>query len=362
MVSNLDVEKIFLRLIEVGSPSGFEEPMIRRLKKELEPYMDELHESPRGNVIGVQKGSDPESPSIALVAHMDQVGFIVSNIDERGFIRFRRIGGAAIRSIQGQHVRILAGKGDVLGVVGVKPGHLTSSEEERKIPSIEDMYVDVGGRNKEEVESMGISIGTPMVWNTPPIKLANGLVSSAAVDDRAGLTVLIAVADTLREVELHASVFYVGTVEEEIGLRGAGVALFDQEVEMAVAVDTFPAGWQPDINMRDVVYEVGKGPAIHVGEFGKGGIRIHHHKLREYLIQTAEHERIPYQSGMMHGGTDASAMMQSKSGIPAVTMGVPRRYSHTPVEVFDLKDLQNLVKILVSALKKIDKDFYIHRT
>ena len=95
---------------------------------------------------------------------------------------------------------------------------------------------------------------------------------------------------------------------------------------------------------------------------GKGGIRIHHHKLREHLIQTAEHEGIPYQSGIMHGGTDASAMMQSKSGIPAVTMGVPRRYSHTPVEVFDLNDLKNLVKILVSALQKIDKDFRIHRT
>lgn len=346
----------------MGSPSGFEEPMIRKLKSELEPYMNTLFDSPRGNVIGVQNGSNPESPSIALVAHMDQVGFIVSNIDERGFISFRRIGGAAMRSIQGQHMRILVDEENVFGVVGVKPGHLTTSEEEKTIPSIEDMYIDVGARSKKEVESWGISIGSPLVWNAPPIKLANGLISSAAVDDRAGLTALIAVAKTLSEIELQASVFYVGTVEEEIGLRGAEVALFDQEVDMAVAIDTFPAGWQPDVNMRDVVYEVGKGPAIHVGEFGRGGVRIHHHKLREHLVETAKLEGIPFQSGIMHGGTDASAVMQSKSGIPAVTMGVPRRYSHTPVEVFDLNDLKNLVKILVSALKKIDKGFDTHRS
>lgn len=358
----MELKEIFMRLIEVGSPSGFEEPMMLALKSELEPYVDEVHITPRGNVVGIQKGTDEGAPSVALVAHIDQVGFVVSNIDEKGFIRFRRIGGAVTRAIQGQHVRLLTEKGTVHGVVGIKPGHITSPEEARTVPPIEEMYIDIGAWSSDEAEAMGVRVGTPIVSDAGPVELANDLIASPAVDDRGGLTALVGTAEELKGVKIPSSVYYIGSVEEEMGLRGASVALFDLDIDMAVAVDTFPAGYQPDVNMRDLVYEVGKGPAIHVGEGGWGNVRaVHHHRVREWLVGAAEVDGIPYQSAFMHGGTDAKVMAQTRAGIPVATIGLPRRYSHSPVEVFALSDLENMVKILVAAVKRLDKGFNLRR-
>ena len=356
-----ELRELFLKLVEVGSPSGFEEPMMMVLKSELEPLVDEVYDTPRGNVVGVQRGSDPEAPSIAVVAHMDQVGFVVFNIDEGGFIRFRKLGGPVTRAIQGQQMRLLTEKGPVVGVVGIKPGHITKPEEERTIPPLEEMYIDIGARSREEAEKLGVTIGTPIVYNAKPVELANNLIASPAVDDRGGCTAIIATARALKDAQIPATVYYVGSVEEETGLRGAEVVLYDLEVAMAVAVDTFPAGWQPEVVMRDLFYEIGRGPGIHVGHFSRGSTIVGHPRVREWLVDTAEREGIPYQMGLMHGETDAIAFMQTKVGIPSATLGLPRKYSHSPVEVFDLNDLDNLVKLLVAAIKRLDVDFTLHR-
>lgn len=358
----MDLREIFFRLVKVGSPSGFEEPMIKALKSELAPLIDEVYDTSRGNVVGIRRGTEDEAPCVALVAHTDQVGFVVSNIDEGGFIRFRRVGGAVNRAIQGQHVRMLTEKGSVPGVVGVKPGHITTPEEAKTIPPIEEMYIDVGAWGREEAEAMGVKIGTPIVFGAQPLVLSNGLVASPAVDDRGGLTALIAVAKELKGERIPPTVYFIGTVEEEMGLRGASVVLNGLDVDMAVAIDTFPAGYQPDVGMRDIVYEVGKGPAIHFGEIGEGRISaVHHSRVREWLVDAAEAEGIPYQSAFMHGGTDAKAMAQTGNGVPAATIGLPRRYSHSPIEVFSLTDLENLVKILGAAIRRLDAGFSLHR-
>ncbi|MCK4582273.1 hypothetical protein KAU18_03080, partial [Candidatus Bathyarchaeota archaeon] len=144
------LKQLLFSLVEVGSPSGFEEPMMRRLVEELKPLCDEVYDTPRGNVVGVQRGTDPEAPGIALAAHTDQVGFVVFNVDERGFIWFRRVGGAVTRSIMGHQVRLLTDKGPIIGVVGIKPGHITKSEEASKVPPVEEMYIDIGADSREE--------------------------------------------------------------------------------------------------------------------------------------------------------------------------------------------------------------------
>ena len=354
------LKQLLFSLVEIGSPSGFEEPMMRRIVEELKPLCDEVYDTPRGNVVGVQRGTDPEAPGIALAAHMDQVGFVVSNMDEKGFIRFRRVGGAVTRSIMGHQVRLLTEKGPIMGVVGIKPGHITKPEEAHKVPPIEEMYIDIGADSKEEVYSRGVEIGTPIVWNTAPVELGNNYVATAAADDRAGLAAMMTVARSLSDKPIPATVYYVGTVEEEIGLRGAEVAVHGLDVDMAVAIDTCPAGYQPDINMRDLYYEVGKGPALHIGELGSR-TRFGSQVLRRWLVGVAEENDILYQTGLMHGGTDASAMQQTRAGLAACTIGVPRRYSHSPVEVLSLDDLYNLTMILTVAIEGLTKDFSTHR-
>jgi endoglucanase len=356
------LKKTFIELVAVDSPFGFEEPMIRHFKETLAPYVDQVTETSRGNVVGIQRGTDPEAPKIALVAHMDQVGFTVFNIDQRGFIRFRKVGGASNRAIQGQRVRLATIKGSVPGVVGIKPGHVTSVSEANTVPPVQEMYIDVGAWSREEAEEMGIVVGTPIVFDGEPQELANDLVASHAVDDKAGLTVLITVAKALKDEEIPATVYYIGTVEEEGGLRGAAVALHDLDVDAAVAVDTAPSGWQPDVNMMDVVYEVGKGPAIHIGEMGRRGGWIYHRRLVDWLNGAAEAEGEDYQSGYQLGGTDANTMAQTRGGIPATTVGVPRRYSHSPVETFSLEDMAGLVRILLAALRGLKPGFNLMRS
>ena len=358
----MDLKQIFLKLADVGAPSGYEEPMMRHMLSELGPLVDEVHVTPRGNIVGVQRGTDEEAPSVALEAHMDQVGLVVANIDDRGFLRFRRLGGMLTRALLGQHFKVLSDKGPLKGVIGVKPGHVTTPEEAKTVPDIENMYIDVGAKSKEEVEAMGIRIGTPMVPDAPPTMLGNGLLASPGVDDKAGLTTLIAVAQELKDKPIPSTVYYLATVEEENGLRGAYSVLYDLDVDMAVAIDTTSAGYQPDVNMRDIFYEIGKGPAIHHGEQGRGRVNvIHHHRVREWLKAAADAEGIPYQENFQFGGTDAGAMAKTRAGIPASTIALPRRYSHSPVEAFYLEDLENLVKILVAALEGLGPGFDVSR-
>ena len=358
----MDLKQVFYRLVKVGSPSGFEEPMIKAFMEELRPYVDKVYDSPRGNVIAIQHGSDPNAPKVALAAHMDQVGFVVHNIDDRGFIRFRRIGGAVSKAIQCQHVRFITDQGPIVGVVGVKPGHVTPAQEARTVSAIEDMYIDIGAKNRREVEDMGIHIGIPAVIDLKPVELANNQIASPSADDKLGLTALIGIAAALKNFKIPSTIYYIGTVEEEIGLRGASVVLNDLDVDMAVAIDTFPAGWQPDVKMRDILYEVGKGPAVHVGETGGGNIRVvHHHNVRKWITEAAKGEGIPIQTGFMHGGTDASAMAKSKGGIPTVAFGIPRKYSHSPVELFNMKDLEGLVNTFIAALKSLNSGFKVNR-
>ncbi len=355
-----ELKELFLKLQAVGSPSGFEEPMIRLLKEELEPLCDEVYDTLRGNVIGVQKGTDPDAPSVALVAHMDQVGFIVSNIDDRGFIRFRKLGGAVNRCIQGQQLALLTERGPIQGVVGIKPGHITPPEEANQVPPINEMYIDIGAQSREEATDLGVEIGTPIVISAKPVELANDLIASPAVDDRAGLTAIITIAKHLKEQQVPSTVYYVGSVEEEIGLRGASVALYDLDVDFAVAIDTCPAGYQPDVVMRDLYYEVGRGPGIHIGEVGRS-VRLGSQVVRRWLVETAKREGVPYQTALMHGGTDTSALQQTRGGIPSCTIGIPRRYSHSPVEAFDLKDLANLIEILEAGITSLEPGFNLHR-
>jgi endoglucanase len=348
--------ELFYRLVEVQAPSGFEEPMMKAFINEITPFVDEVHGTPRGNVIATQNGTDSKAPKVALVAHLDQIGFIVFNVDASGFVRFRKIGGSVTRAIQGQHLQILTEKGPIVGVVGLKPGHITTPAEANTIPQIEEMYIDVGARSRDEVEAMGVQNGIPISYASTSLKLANGLIASPSVDDRVGCAALIYIAKTFSKRRPKATVYYIGSVEEEIGLRGAATCLYDIDVDMAVAVDTFPAGYQPDVNMRDLYYEVGNGAGLHVGNQADR-LRIQSQQVLRWLRKTAEAHDIPHQVGITSGNNDAIEMMQTRNGVPSAAIGIPRRYSHSPIEVFAYSDLENLVNIVTIAIKELSPSF-----
>ncbi len=358
----MGLKEILSELVEIDAPSGYEEPMIDHMVEALRPFVDEVHVTPRGNVVAVQRGMDESAPKVAMEAHLDQVGFVVTNVDEMGFIRFRRLGGAMTRAHLGQRVRFVTLKGTVRGVVGMKPGHVTPPEERNIVPAIEEMYVDVGAWNRDDVKELGIGIGTPLVWDAPFLELANDMIAAPGLDDKIGLATLIAVAAALKEEPIPATVYYLASVEEENGLRGAYSVLYDLDVDMAVAIDTTSAGFQPEVKMRDIYYEIGKGPAIHHGEQGGGSVNvIHHHKVRGWLMESAEDGQIPYQENFQFGGTDAGAMAKTRAGIPTATVALPRRYSHSPVETFYMGDLENLVKLFTVAISKLDSGFSLQR-
>jgi endoglucanase len=363
MSDKQEIKQLFFKLLQVNGISGFEEPMIKTLIEELKPLCDNVYQTPRGNVLGMQQGTDADAPKVALVAHTDQVGFIVFSIDKRGFIHFRKIGRPVTGSIQGHQMKLHGKNGPVYGVAGIKPGHITKASEAHTIPPLEYLYIDIGAKNMKEVNNLGIEIGTPITWNTQPVELSNNFIATAAADNRAGLTAIITIAKNLKNKPIPVTVYYIGTVEEEIGLRGAEVALYDIDVDMAIAVDTCPAGYQPDVKSLDIVYEVGKGPALQVAEMSahRAQTRISGRIVREWIANTAKKNGLPYQQGIMYGGTDASAIQQTKSGIPAVPFSIPRRYSHSPVELLSLNDLYHLTEILTNGLTELDKNFNLLR-
>jgi len=330
------------------------------LKEELKPFVDQIYDTTRGNIIGIKKGTNSNAPKIAIVAHMDQIGLTVFNIDQTGFIRFKKIGGIVSKALQGQQVRILTENGPVFGVIGLKPGHVTPAAEANIIPPVEEMYIDVGARSREETHKLGISIGFPISYNMKPLELSYGHIATPSLDDVCGLVTLIILAREFHKNHPLSTIYYVGTVEEEIGLRGAEVALNGLEVDIALAIDTTTAGFQPDVNMRELIYEVGKGPAINIAELGTG-IRFSSQLLVKWLRTVAEKYKIPHQVAYQHGGTDAMALMQTGSGIPSCSIALPRNYSHSPIETFQLKDFENLILLIEKAIIDVKEDFNLHR-
>lgn len=360
-----ELRELFFELVEIDAPSGFEEPMMKEFLAQLRPYVDEVDADARGNCWGIKKGTKEDTSSLALMAHTDQVGMVVSYISERGFVYFKKLGGVTDGALQGQRVKILTRtQGIIPGVIGIRPEHITTPEEARRLPPLEKMYIDIGVSSKEEAQYLGVQIGRPITYNGQPLILSNpNLIASRSVDDRAGCAALIQIAKNLQITPPECTVMFVGTAEEEIGWRGAQTVSYTLNPDMAIAVDTCPAGWQPDVELKELPVEIGKGPVLKFTEHsGVVSQNISHPVVRNLLQDTAEAEGIPYQPGAgMSGRSDAQTIQQSRGGIPTCPLCIPRRYSHSPVEVFDLNDLQHLIDLLIAAIARIKSGFSFRR-
>ena len=336
--------------------SGFEDEIREIVIKELEPYADEVTVDKFGNVIAVKRGSS-DGPKVMWAAHMDEIGFLVRAIDDKGFLYIAPVGGWYSVVVAAQRLRIRLDSGEyIYGVVGMKPPHLLSPEEQKQAPKLEKLFVDIGARSRKEAEEMGVRIGLPADLDRGLTRLAGNRVTGKALDDRAGLAVMLW---AFRSVEPRGTLYAVATVQEEVGLKGARVAAYKLNPDVAIALDVTTANDLPGVGPADEVARLGEGPAIKVADGRAMSGLISHPAVFRLLVDVAEKEGIPYQLEVLTGGTtDAAAISLTREGVPAGVISIPARYIHSPVEVIDLEDALNSARLLARATEAMTRDWY----
>ena len=330
-------------LLAVPSPSGFEQPGQKVVRNYLAGVADDVKTDVHGNVIAVLNAS--AQTRVMLAGHVDEIGLMITQITDKGYIYFAAIGGVDAALVPGQRVKVHARKGDVLGVIGKKPIHHMDEEDRKRVPKIRDLWIDIGAKDKKEAEKH-VAIGDAVTFNCGFERLLNECVVARGFDDRIGAFV---VADTIRALagkKLPVAVYAVSTVQEEIGLRGARTSAFGIDPHAGIAVDVGFATDFPDADQRTYgEVHLGKGPILSRG--------ANVNPVLGRLIETAgEKNKIPFQviGEPRATGTDANAMQVNRSGAAAALVSIPNRYMHTPVEVVSLDDVTNAVKLIAATI------------
>ena len=341
-------EQLFKELTEANGISGFEDEvadiMAAHLKGVAKISYDKL-----GSLVAEKKGSKT-APRVMIAGHMDEIGFMVKSVTKEGFIKFLPIGGWWGHVALSQRVLVKTRKGDFVGVIGSKAPHVLKAEERKKVLDISDMYIDVGATDKFDIKKkLGIRPGDPIVPISDFTVLGNPKTYAAkAWDDRIGVA---AVIDVLRKVgKTHPNTLYgVGTVQEEVGLRGARTSSNMVEPDVALAIDVTIATDTPGTDGAGE--SLGSGAGIMVYDSSA----IPSRRLRDFVIDLADKAKIPYVlTALARGGTDSGTMQFAKWGVPCLTFVVPTRYIHGHVGVLHRNDYDNLVKLLVEIAKKLD--------
>jgi len=327
------MKSLIQTLVETTGPSGYETKIRDVIHAEVEPYAEDVRVDALGNLIITQGQLGKDGKKIMLAAHMDEIGLIATHIDENGFVRFTTIGGVSPRTCVGGRVRFLNGTIGVIGHEYIKDAH--------RLPTFQQMFVDVGATSRA---SCPVKVGDTASFERPFWELGDRLVSKA-MDDRIGAAVLI---ETLRQLPKSPhQIFFVFSVQEEVGLRGATTAAYGLEPDIGIALDVTRSGDTPKSIKMEV--GLGKGPAIKVRDSGM----FSDPRVVDWMVETAERNRLPYQLEVLEAGTtDARAIQLSRAGVPSGCISIPCRYVHTPSEMVDLNDVQNAVKLLLALLRQ----------
>ena len=334
-----------------GAP-GFE----REVRQVMEKYLAPLSEVSRdrlGSVIGRKPGKS-DRPRIMLAGHLDEVGFMVSLITDDGFVRFQTLGGWWDQVLLAQRVVIKTRQGDVIGVIGSKPPHVLSSEERKKLVEKKDMFIDVGAFSKEEALAMGIRPGDPIVPATEFTLMKNErLVLAKALDNRIGCALAVEVLRRLQGVEHPNTVYGVGTVQEEVGLRGAQTSAHLIEPDVGIALEVSIAGDVPGMKPEEAQSKLGKGPTVLLYD----STLVPNVNLRDLVIDVAEAEGIPLQFDVMPGGgTDAGRIQFFGHGVASICIGVPTRYIHSHAGIMHLDDFEAAARLLTALVQRLDAE------
>jgi len=339
-------------LTEAPGLPGYEEE-VRKIVAARAAGLAEVSHDRMGNIICRKAGTAPE-PRVILPGHMDEIGFIVSGVTDDGYLRFAALGGWWEHVMLAQRVIVHSRKAQLLGTIGSKPPHVLTDEERGKLVKRDDMFIDVGAKSKKEAtKKFGIRVGDPVVPICPFTPMHNPkLLMGKAFDDRVGVAMFLDLFRKLGDAKHPNTLYGVGTVQEEVGCRGAETAADAVQpdvcivLEVGIASDT--PGCKPEDKEKGIL---GKGPQIC---FLDGGM-IPNLKLRDFLVDLAEDKKIPYQIAMLQrGATDGRPIHIHGLGVPTVYLGVPTRYIHAHAGILHADDYDNAVKLVAEAVKRLD--------
>jgi endoglucanase len=340
---------------EIG-PSGCEKAVRAAIKAEIEGLVDRIEVDALGNLLAFKAGVGPEPRLKVMVsAHMDEIGFMIVQVEKSGMLRFGAVGGLNPSMLIAK--RVLIGDERLPGVIGMAPPHLTSAEQRERVPDVDDLAIDIGAESDKSAESK-VKVGAYGAFATRFTTLSDDpawpTVRGKAFDDRAGCTALIGLLGARYPVDLYA----VFTVQEEVGLRGARVAAYRIAPDAAIALEGTVCDDTPKAPDEDVspVTRLGAGPAITLMDRSM----ITHPGMLQLLRDAAEAERIGVQyKEPALGGTDSGAIHLSRGGVPSVTVATPCRYIHSPASILNLNDLEATVKLVGAALRRIDRSHLV---
>jgi endoglucanase len=336
------------KLSNAFGPSGLEDEVTHILRKELEKCADETQCDKLGNVMFYHEGKKGY-PKVMLSAHMDEVGFMVTYVEDSGFLRFDTWG-ITNNIMPGQRVVFKGERGFIRGIIGTKPPHIMTTDEQNKIVPKEDLFIDIGADNVVQANMKGADVGMMGVFDAEFTDLGDGYFRGKALDDRAGCVVLAETFKALQDSPYN--VVAVGSVQEELGIRGARTAAWQVEPDIGLALEgTFVAdvpGTRPD----RVSSKIKGGPVLTIMD----RTTFTHPHILKTLIKTAKQKAIPFQFKKVPvGGTDAGAIHLTKAGVPSGTVAVPCRYIHGPVSIIHIDDLKNTIRLVTEFTKAISE-------
>lgn len=344
-VLNEQSKRFLLDLLNTASPSGFEEPAARRWRAEAETFADEVRVDVNGNSFARLRG---EGPVVVIEGHIDEIGLMITHIDDDGYLWFRPIGGWDDQILTGQRVRVMGRGGPVPGVIGRRPAHLLTPDERDKASKIKDLWIDIGARNGAEARER-VQPGDPVVIEQPPLELANNRLVGRGIDNRMGAWVALETLRALANDRPPADIYAVATTQEEITFLGAHTSAFALDPTVAIVIDVTHATDHPDSDKRgggDV--KIGGGPVL-----GRGSAI--HPLVYERLVAAAQAEGISFavEAQPRNTFTDADAFAPTRAGIPTGVVSVPNRYMHSPNELISLDDLDATVRLIAAFVRAL---------
>ncbi|NNE27322.1 MAG: M42 family metallopeptidase [Saprospiraceae bacterium] len=344
--------ELLQKVTQIPGAPGFEHRIRDFIKSTVTPYVDDVQIDPLGNLIAIKKGNSDKK--VMITAHMDEISFIVTHIDDDGFVRFHTLGGFDAKTLTAQRV-IIHGKEDVIGVMGTKPIHVLTAEERAKPIKTQDFFIDTG-YSADEIKKR-ISVGNPITRERAYIEMGD-TVNSKSIDNRVSVFILLEALRAMEGQELPVDVYAVFTAQEEVGIRGAIAATMGINPDFGINLDVTLAYDLPGASAHEKVTQLGQGTAIKVMD----AMTICDYRMVQFMKEVADKNDIDYQLEVLTaGGTDTAGMQRySRSGCIAGGISIPTRYLHQVIEMAHKKDISGSIDLLIACLKEIDNYNWNH--